>query len=245
MKSENRRCCCICFRSTSDDFIQSAYRRDRIEEGAGTERSGLYPVRHSCQGWRSSKVHRRRTRQSAANSAHCARSRPVGKATRTHRVVGRCRQTAPLARSARCPASRSRSQSANRSSRLRGSRAVPGGFLVLPRFHARPSSVSRSMGQARKHRQAHALLHLQACCKLVKATTATNRAPRGNNHLGLKFFIFIKLRNFIKEFAAKEKLEIVIGAAPPHFGFFARGFPHPELVEGRKRFAPFQEYWTR
>jgi hypothetical protein len=33
--------------------------------------------------------------------------------------------------------------------------------------------------------------------------TATNRAPRGNNHLGLNLFIFIELRIFIKEFAAK------------------------------------------
>ena len=47
--------------------------------------------------------------------------------------------------------------------------------------------------------------------------TATNRAPRGNNHLGLNLFIFIELRIFIKEYAAKEKLEIVSGAAPPPF----------------------------
>ena len=41
---------------------------------------------------------------------------------------------------------------------------------------------------------------------------------------------------FFKEFAAKEKLEIVIGAAPPPFGFFAGGFPRPARA-GRKRFA--------
>ena len=29
----------------------------------------------------------------------------------------------------------------------------------------------------------------------------------------------------LKEFAAKEKLEIVSDAAPPHFGFFAGGLP--------------------
>jgi len=33
--------------------------------------------------------------------------------------------------------------------------------------------------------------------------TAANRALRGNNHLGLKFFIDFDLRIFIKEFAAK------------------------------------------
>jgi len=29
----------------------------------------------------------------------------------------------------------------------------------------------------------------------------------------------------LQEYAAKEKLEIVIGAAPPHFQIFAGGFP--------------------
>jgi hypothetical protein len=37
-------------------------------------------------------------------------------------------------------------------------------------------------------------------------------------------FLVFALRIFIKEFAAKEKLEIVIGVAPPPFGFFAGDF---------------------
>jgi hypothetical protein len=42
-----------------------------------------------------------------------------------------------------------------------------------------------------------------------------------------------------KEFAAEEKLEIVIGAAEPRF---AGGLPRPELVEGRKSFERFSKY---
>jgi len=49
--------------------------------------------------------------------------------------------------------------------------------------------------------------------------------------------------------AAKEKLEIVSGAAPPPFrppaGGFAGGFPRPDLASGRKRFGLIQEYCTR
>ena len=45
--------------------------------------------------------------------------------------------------------------------------------------------------------------------------------------------------------AAKEKLEIVIGAAPPPFGFFAGGFPRPSTSSGRNAFGLIQEYCTR
>jgi len=52
----------------------------------------------------------------------------------------------------------------------------------------------------------------------------------------------------IKKFAAKEKLEIVIGAAPPPFRIFARGFPRPALFAkraGRNAFGLIQEYSTK
>ena len=48
----------------------------------------------------------------------------------------------------------------------------------------------------------------------------------------------------LQEYAAKEKLEIVSGAAPPPFRIFAGGLPRPEPVEGRKRFGLIQEYCT-
>jgi len=46
-----------------------------------------------------------------------------------------------------------------------------------------------------------------------------------------------------QEFAAKEKLEIVSGAAPPPFRIFAGGLPRP-AVAGRNAFELIQEYCT-
>jgi len=46
-----------------------------------------------------------------------------------------------------------------------------------------------------------------------------------------------------KEFAVKEKLEIVIRAAPPHFQNFAGGFPRRR--RRRNAFELIQEYCTR
>jgi len=46
----------------------------------------------------------------------------------------------------------------------------------------------------------------------------------------------------------KEKLEIVIGAAPPHFQNFAGGFPRPALFAkraGQNAFGLIQEYSTK
>jgi len=44
--------------------------------------------------------------------------------------------------------------------------------------------------------------------------------------------------------AAKEKLEIVSGAAPLPFRIFAGGLPRSELVEERNAFGLIQEYRT-
>ena len=58
---------------------------------------------------------------------------------------------------------------------------------------------------------------------------------------------------YLGKFAAKEKLEIVIGTAPPQIlNFFAGGFPHPstgsgrnaEGTEERSTFGLIQEYCT-
>ena len=46
----------------------------------------------------------------------------------------------------------------------------------------------------------------------------------------------------LKEFAAKEKLEIVSGAAPPPFRIFAGGFPRRR--RRRNAFGLIQEYCT-
>jgi len=55
--------------------------------------------------------------------------------------------------------------------------------------------------------------------------------------------MFFSLRNFSIGFnTAKEKLEIVSGAAPPPFGFFAGGFPRRR--RRRNAFGLIQEYCT-
>jgi len=55
--------------------------------------------------------------------------------------------------------------------------------------------------------------------------------------------MFFSLRNFSTGFnAAKEKLEIVSGAAPPPFGIFAGGFPRRR--RRRNAFGLIQEYCT-
>ncbi len=53
--------------------------------------------------------------------------------------------------------------------------------------------------------------------------TVAKQAARNNNHAGL-FFISFELRIFIKEFATKEKFEIVSGAALPPFRFSEETF---------------------
>ena len=50
----------------------------------------------------------------------------------------------------------------------------------------------------------------------------------------------MKLGFELKEFAAKEKLEIVSGAAPPRFDLFAGGFPRH--LRRRKPFELSSEY---
>jgi hypothetical protein len=49
-------------------------------------------------------------------------------------------------------------------------------------------------------------------------------------------------RKFEMNFAAKEKLEIVSGAAPPPFRIFAGGFPR--RLRRRNAFGLIQEYCT-
>ncbi len=48
----------------------------------------------------------------------------------------------------------------------------------------------------------------------------------------------------LREYAAKEKLEIVIGAAPPHFRIFAGGLPRRPAVAGRNAFGLSLIYCT-